>query len=911
MNIRQTLTLLLLFLYSFLGIAQVTTSPAFIQQDYSGETIIYFDATQGNKGMVGATSCYAHTGVITNESKNDSDWKHAPEWKDNSAKYKLEKTGTDTWKLVIPNLRTYYELNENEVIKKLAFVFRDATASKEGKGEGDQDIFVTLHEPGLQVAFTKPTGNYALTIGSSLDISFMASAPADLTLRINDNVVKQLTGVQTLSYTHTFNSAGDFRLKATASLNGTTSEAEILVAVVENVVNEPRPAGLADGIHYSDDQTSATLILHAPGKLSVFAIGEFSDWAQQNKYQMKRDGDYWWVTIDGLTPGAEYGFQYLVNSIGSSAIRIADPYSEKILHELDSYIPASTYPDLKPYPSGKTTGPVSVLQPGKTAYNWEINNYKVQNKASLSVYELLVRDFTDTSDLNGVMQKLDYLQRLGVTAIELMPCQEFSGNDSWGYNPIFYFAMDKAYGTSDMYKKLIDECHKRGMAVILDVVYNQADQDMPFVKLYFDGTKPSADNPWFNVTAPHPYSVFYDFNHESPYTRAFVKRNLQYLLTEYKFDGFRFDLTKGFTNNQSSESTASNYDQSRIDILKDYNNAIREVNPDAVVILEHFCSVPEESALAKEGMMLWRNANGTFGEIMKGYNGNASYLYADGSSMPKNSLIGFIESHDEERLMVYAKNQGLFTTSLSKRLLRTKLSALFSMLIPGPKMIWQFGEMGYDVSINYNGRTGRKPTHWEYLDVATRNEVHDLYTILLSLRREYPELFDGTGSFSWTNASTLSGGAQLAITHPSLSLVAIANFSQSTTTVAPQFPKSGTWYELITEQPVSISESAQNTPISVEANGFRLYADRQPNYGTGITTPEETSRFEIYPNPTTDIVLFRSGNAELVQVISAQGQILQTMQNVSSVDMSRFATGNYWLSVITEGKRHTVPVLKR
>lgn len=83
------------------------------------------------------------------------------------------------------------------------------------------------------------------------------------------------------------------------------------------------------------------------------------------------------------------------------------------------------------------------------------------------IYELLLRDFTETGDLNGAYQKLDYLEKLGVTAIELMPVQEFDGNDSWGYNPCFYFALDKAYGTPEMYKKFIDACHARGIAVLL------------------------------------------------------------------------------------------------------------------------------------------------------------------------------------------------------------------------------------------------------------------------------------------------------------------------------------------------------------------------------------------------------------------------------------------------------------
>ena len=137
--------------------------------------------------------------------------------------------------------------------------------------------------------------------------------------------------------------------------------------------------------------------------------------------------------------------------------------------------------------------------------------------------------------------------------------------------------MDKAYGTKEEYKQFIDECHKQGIAVLLDVVYNHATGSHPFAKLYWNSkeSKTAKNNPWFNVDAPHPFSVFHDFNHESPLVREFVKRNLKFLLEEYKFDGFRFDLTKGFTQNKSNESTASNKDDSRVVILKDYYKTVR------------------------------------------------------------------------------------------------------------------------------------------------------------------------------------------------------------------------------------------------------------------------------------------------------------------------------------------------
>ena len=113
-----------------------------------------------------------------------------------------------------------------------------------------------------------------------------------------------------------------------------------------------------------------------------------------------------------------------------------------------------------------------------------------------------------------------------------MPVQEFDGSDSWGYNPCFFFAMDKAYGTKAMYKQFIDACHEAGMAVILDVVYNHATGNNPLAKLYWDGDKTAKNNPYFYVEAPHPYRGLHDFIHESPQVRKLVKRNLQFLLKE-------------------------------------------------------------------------------------------------------------------------------------------------------------------------------------------------------------------------------------------------------------------------------------------------------------------------------------------------------------------------------------------
>ena len=435
------------------------------------------------------------------------------------------------------------------------------------------------------------------------------------------------------------------------------------------------PAGMVEGINVVDNST-VTLVLYdkdANGNHKDFAhvVGDFNNWTLGNdeKSQMYRDdaSGCWWITLAGLDAGKEYAFQYYVGTKAGEVVRLADAYTEKILDpDNDKYIPASTYNESMAYPEGGV-GIVSTFKIQKDSYNWKVNDFKIANPEQLVIYELHLRDFTASSDINGAMGKLSYLKAMGVNAIELMPVQEFDGNDSWGYNPCFFFAMDKAYGTKAMYKQFIDACHEAGMAVILDVVYNHATGNNPLAKLYWDGDKTAKNNPYFNVEAPHPYSVFHDFNHESPLVRKFVKRNLQFLLKEYKVDGFRFDLTKGFTQTSCTESTASNYDASRIAILKDYNAAIKEVKEGSYVILEHFCDSKEENELAADGMHLWRNLNNAYCQSAMGYAKNSSF-----SSLYEKTpaWVGFMESHDEERA-AYKQSQwgeGILKTDLDARM---------------------------------------------------------------------------------------------------------------------------------------------------------------------------------------------------------------------------------------------------
>lgn len=599
--------------------------------------------------------------------------------------------------------------------------------------------------------------------------------------------------------------------------------------VPASVKMKAMPAGLKEGINVTGP-AEVTLVLYdrdTEGHRSDYACvtGDFNQWKLTNddKSQMYRDEEKgcWWLALKGLDSNREYAFQYCLWK-GNDVIRLADAYTEKILDpDHDRYIPQTTYDGNLNYPEGGI-GIVSTFRIAEEKYNWKVSDFKIENPDNLTIYELLLRDYTEAGNLKGAMAKLDEIERMGFNAVELMPVQEFDGNDSWGYNPCFFFAMDKAYGTKKMYKEFIDACHEKGLAVIFDVVYNHASDNHPFVRLYSKNGKISADNPYFNQKTPHPYGVFNDFNHESPKVREFVKRNLLFLLDEYHIDGFRFDLAKGFTQKQSTEATASKYDASRVEILKDYYRTIAEHKRDAFVVLELFCESREEKELADAGMYLWRNLNNSYCQSGMGYKENSGFgaLY-----MKQPRWVGYMESHDEERVAYKQKQWGVaeIKNSLSLRMQQLEANAAFFFTVPGPKMVWQFGEVGYDESIEKNGRTGKKPLHPEYAEDESRRNLRNVYARLMELRNRHPELFRPSVNFEWKASEAFwNDGRSLKITTvDGKKLVVVANF----TSVAAEVPfpdEQGGWTNWMSKKREFVGAK-----VSLPPHDYRVYVNEQ------------------------------------------------------------------------------------
>jgi glycosidase len=603
--------------------------------------------------------------------------------------------------------------------------------------------------------------------------------------------------------------------------------------VIVVVGGKELPANTPDGVSFINSGTSALVNLYAPEKKTVEIIGEFNNWTPEAKHALNKtpDGKRWWVQIDGLDPNKEYAYQFLIDG----TLKVADPYTEKILDpNNDPFISSSIYPDLKPYPTGKTTGIVSVMQANKPTYTWKNTGFTRPEKKNLVIYELLVRDFLATHDYKTLKDTLNYLTRLGVNAIELMPVNEFEGNLSWGYNPSFYFAPDKYYGTKNALKAFIDECHSRGIAVILDMVLNHSFGQSPMAEMYFDKAagKPTTNSPWFNATPTHPYNVGYDMNHESAASKYFSKKVMEFWMKEYKIDGYRFDLSKGFTQKNSGTTDAAvgpwgAYDASRVAIWNEYNNFIKSVDANNFyVILEHFGSNQEEKELSENGMMFWNNLNYNYNEASMGWLSNSNFsgiFYPTHTFTQTDKLIGFMESHDEERTMFKNIQYGNFTSTYSAKnlataLKRNELCAAFFFTVPGPKMIWQFEELGYDVNIDFNGRTGDKPIRWEYYQNPARKNLYNSFSKFIKMKLNNPV-------FTTTNFEYDLGGAvkTIRLNSPTVQVMVVGNFDVSNANAAVTFPSSGTWFDYTTGQTITLASA--NYSANLVPGEYHIYSN--------------------------------------------------------------------------------------
>ncbi|MFA7273659.1 MAG: alpha-amylase family glycosyl hydrolase [Crocinitomicaceae bacterium] len=880
-------------------------SPAF--PTVNDVVTITYKANEGNGALNGISPVYGHFGLITSASTSPSNWQFVQgTWGVAYPPTAMTQIGPNLFQITI-DIDVFFGYPAGTNVLQLAMVFRNTDGSIVGRDSDGSDIFYDIYPTGagLLSKFFAPTNNPIVNSGDPINLVGKSNQNADLTITDNGTTIQSAINTQTILHTISANVAGQHVVKLTAITGSETvmDSFNYLVTPANTIVDAPM--GTKNGLNRIDSAT-VRLQLYAPQKEHIYVVGDFNNWQPDLAYQMNQsvDGNTFWIEIGGLSPNEKYGYQYLIDGV----LKVADPLSELVADPSnDGYIPAVTYPNPYVYPTGLTTGILTQFETQPAAFSWQNDSYTRPAKKDLMIYELLVRDFIAKHDYNTLSDTLDYLANLGINAIELMPISEFEGNESWGYNPSFHMALDKYYGTPEHFKAFVDKCHSLGIAVIMDIALNHVYGQNPMVQMYWDAAnnQPALNSPWFNAVCPHPpYCWGNDFNHEGQPTKDYVFQVTKYWLDQFHIDGYRFDYTKGFVN-----STA-NYSTTRINILKEYADSLWVQNPEAYVILEHWADNNEEKELSNYGMMLWGNLNYEYLQAIKGYSSNLAYGVYTNRGWNNPHLVTYIESHDEERGLYEALNFGNSTNpahnvkALNIALQRAQTAAVILISTPGPKMIWQFGELGYDYSINYICRICNKPIRWDYFDNNYRKQVYQVYAAMLNLRNNYP-------AFQSLNFQYFLGSnvKRIILQDPTMDALVIGNFNVVATPATAGFPSSGTWYEYFTGDSIEVTNT--NMQLNLEPSEYRVYTNSRIPQPVVLSTVSlenlalENYALELFPVPANESLSFvtNGGNGNnSIAIIDRSGRIVFEHSFKSelmewyeeAIDISNLQSGSYF-----------------
>jgi len=847
-----------------------------------------------------------------------------------------------TYTFTMNTVKSYFG-NRTNPLTKIGYLVKTFSGSTQS-----QDFLVNVGK--FQFNLTNPAEGSVNIVasGTVLNITGTSTLPANYVVKANGTTVYTSSAASTsLNYNYTVTSDASIQVIASNASDGTVVVTKTFsVAIAKTVESAPMPSYMRQGITYDPaDGTKVGLALYAPYKSSVHVIGSFNNWAVSSTYLMKRDTtnpDLYWTEITGLTPQQIYTFQYRT----ADGTKVADPYSPQVLSPYDDpYISSSVYPNLPAYPAGQNFE-VSVIQTAKPKYNWTITNFNKPAKENLIVYELLVRDFTVEKSWQSLIDKISYLKSLNINAIELMPVMEFDGNESWGYNTGFHYALDKAYGTPEKFKEFIDLCHQNGIAVILDIALNHATGRSPIERLWAvdpDGDgfgDPAANNPYFNQTPKHAYNVFNDFNHTSSSTKYYVERVLEQWIKEYKIDGFRWDLTKGFTQNctASDEGCTNAYQQDRVDILKNYADKQWNFDNSSYIIFEHLGTDSEEKQWADyrinegKGIMMWDKETVPYNENTMGYAPNSNFNRVDFElhGFAERRAMSYGESHDEERIMfknlAYGNSNGSYSVKdLATALERQKAYAAVFLTVPGPKMIWQFAELGYDKSIfscpdgsvNFDYEDGvpgdcklaNKPSAFglQYDKNAARKSVYDTWAKILSLRLTN-QVFD-TKDFTVESGNLMPRIfiRNTTTTEDLKNVVILANFTLTTQNMVPNFPKTGTWVNLMDDTTLAVTSTT--APITIEPGGYRIFGDAKASLATlEVGQNKNAVSVTLMQNPVTDgVATIRYTNAKngKIAIYDLAGALVKTVKvskdnGDETISVNGLQTGMYLIQLKSE-----------
>ncbi|MBW4596764.1 MAG: alpha amylase C-terminal domain-containing protein [Brasilonema angustatum HA4187-MV1] len=470
--------------------------------------------------------------------------------------------------------------------------------------------------------------------------------------------------------------------------------------------------------------------LFAPYNEAASLIGSFSDW---EPISMKKGEDGYFRTTVELEDG-DYKYKFRVQSKSwffepDQWVDVTDPYAT----DIDEM-------------SGKDDGVVHIKD-GKRVVDtcvWQHDDKHLPANQELVIYELHVGDFSGGEDdphargkYKHVVEKLDYLSELGINAVELMPIKEYPGDYSWGYNPRHFFAPESSYGPTSGLKNLVDECHARGIRVIMDGIYNHSESSAPLTQIdhdYWYHHEPrDPDNNW----GPEFNYEHYDKKLEIYPARKFIGDTVRFWVGEYHLDGIRYDAARQIANydfmhwiTEEARNTAS---------MKPFYN-----------IAEH---IPETTSITNaDGPMdgCWHDS---FYHCIKDHICGKTFdleRLKDAIDAKRQGFMGatnvvnYLTNHDHDRLMVELGNNNIFDEEAFRRL---KLGAAILLTAMGVPMLWMGQEFG-----EYKPNTQESSKiEWGLLGNDLNHSLFEYYKGLIHLRKSNHALYTENVDFIHEN----------------------------------------------------------------------------------------------------------------------------------------------------------------
>ncbi len=683
---------------------------------------------------------------------------------------------------------------------------------------------------------------------------------------------------------------------------------------VYEVQQAPMPSYAKHGVTKASIASgdSTTFRIRVPGKsfvvLRIATAGQAV--ATAPPIVMKKDpsSDNWWLNLK-LQKDTTYEYLYEIEN----GKKITDPFGRQM---------------------GTFGTRFSTGSSGLTAddYVWQSTAYQRPPLNKLAIYELNVGEFAGgyygkgagQSGFTDLKSLLSHFTDLGVNAIELMPINDYGAvgksGHSWGYDLNHYFALEPGYGTPLELKQLVDEAHKKGIAIILDVVFNHQNETGPLWQMLPD----DAANPYFKANNDLRYNedalfFFKDMDHWTPETQELILEDLKMWIDEYKIDGFRYDFTQGIGWNINEPTKGILGWSNAIDTL--YQGKIYQIAehlPESPALLYYSGltsgwhdsfrdEIFDDARFQSTQMIDYQNLVIGLGAYGTNDTPNSPSTYANRTE-PVNATI----THDEQSLIFeMTQFQGV---SVDEAIQRDKLYGAFPFLSLGVPMLWMGQEFSAPRGWATDGqKLNYRPLEWDWLSVQRGIDHFNWYKALVKQRLKNPALYQGQMKIlqRYDAAKCLVWGFEDAATNSKVVCVANLHLFNETPTNVPWLGK-GNWYDVFDQSVLAVT---QDTIASFPMNAFtiKVYSNKTDSE-LGITAvkmpsqniPREFSLSQNYPNPfnpsTTIQFSIPSSGLVTLKVYDALGREVSTLVNerkeagtfVAHFDGTAFANGVYF-----------------